>query len=148
MFVKRLRCFAGCQSQTQGINMKWYSARIVTQCKVNGKRSQGKSFLFDESVVIIRARSAEDAYRKAHKYGKQQETVYVNSGKEKVSWHFCGLFDLEELLDQKLKSGVEISSVRKRATDKRLVTVHKNQLTVFWLKRQGNKTAAEILGKN
>ena len=127
--------------------MKWYSARIVTQCKVNGKPSQGKQFLFDESVVLIHARSANDAYHKAIKYGKKREVVYKNSNSDKVSWHFCGLFDLDELLNQTIGSGVEISSVRKLASDKRSVTVRKHQLTVFWDMRNRKKTASDILGE-
>ena len=124
--------------------MKWYSARIVTECKVKAKSASHEEPLFDESVVIIRARNDEDAYKKALSRGKKQNVQYYNSKHEKVVWRFCGLADLDELLEP-LRSGAEISSRLVWGVKKSDVVVPKRKLTVFWAKHKGNKKASELI---
>jgi hypothetical protein len=125
--------------------MKWYSARIVTQCFVDGKPSRGSQYLFDESVIVVRANNPEHAHKRAQQYGRLSQTKYKNDQGETVVWKFCGLSDLDEILEKSITSGTEVSSVRKVFRSKHELVVKKNQLTVFWAERNKHKTAAEIL---
>jgi hypothetical protein len=125
--------------------MKWYSARIVSQCFVNGKQSRAKQYLFDESVIVIRALNPAIAYNKALQFGKKQNVKYKNSRGENVNWRFCGLADLDEILSNSIKDGTEISSQRKLMSNKQSLIVPKNKLSVFWAQRNNTKKASNIL---
>ena len=119
--------------------MKWYVAELVLECQV-GRNSAN---LWDQQLVLISARNADTAYTAALRLGKKQETAYSNAEGEKVRWKFKGLGDLRELLAKKLRSGVEVHSTLSRVKRPRICA--KSKLTAFWIKRNLNKTAAELL---
>jgi hypothetical protein len=119
--------------------MKWYVAELVIECQFG----RGLAKLWDQQLVLIYARNADAAYTTAKRLGKKQETTYSNSEDEKVRWKFKGLSDLQELLVKTIRSGVEVHSMLSRVKRPRIRT--KNKLTVFWTRRNLNKTAAELL---
>lgn len=119
--------------------MKWYVAQLVLECRV-GRRPAN---LWDQQLVLISARNADAAYTTALRLGKKQETAYSNAEGEKVQWKFKGLSDLQELLAKNIRSGVEVHSTLSRVKRPRICA--RSKLTAFWIKRNLNKTAAELL---
>lgn len=120
--------------------MKWFSAVVVMECRVSNRSAD----LWDEQVHLIRAQSPEDAYKAARQLGKESETRYRNSAGEPVRWRFAGVGELEELLAQRIESGIEVYS---KLTRKAPARVPKEKLIVFWSRRNRDRTAAELLDK-
>ncbi len=53
--------------------MSWYAAHLIQYFKYREARQ--RSFVVWENVVLIRARSAEDAYAKAERIGREEEAI-------------------------------------------------------------------------
>jgi hypothetical protein len=123
--------------------MKWYVAKIVMQCKVDGKDSIPCTF--DEQVRVIQAPDNKTAYLKSLKLGKEEEREYKNSEGKLVRWVFCGLSDLEEILDEKIEDGTEITSTLYESDQILELVRKKEDLTIFWAERNKDKMAKELL---
>lgn len=123
--------------------MKWYVAKLVMQCKVEGTNSVPS--MFEEQIRIIQAPDNETAYLKSLNLGKGEEQEYKNSEGKVVRWIFCGLSDLEEILVDKIEDGSEITSSLYNSDLLLKLVKQKKDLTVFWAERNKNKTAEELL---
>ncbi len=53
--------------------MKWYAAHIIMYFK--RRKGPQKRFLVWENIVLIRAKSSDEAYEKAEEYGRQEAAV-------------------------------------------------------------------------
>lgn len=120
--------------------MKWYVAKLIVECRVGRAPAE----LWDEQLVLLRARNADGAYLAALKLGKAQETTYENSAGHKVRWKFKGLGDLQELLAKTIRSGTEVDSRLSRSGRPRISP--KRKLTVFWTERKSAKDDARAIG--
>jgi|ERR1035438_5285012 len=60
-----------------------------------------------QNLVLIRADSAEEAYEKAIQSGKKEEISYDNPAGKAVHFHFEGVSDLIDIIDE-LEDGVEL----------------------------------------
>jgi hypothetical protein len=119
--------------------MNWYIAELIVECRVGRARPT----LWDERLVVFRARSAAAAYAAAMKLGRMQNHAYPNATGKIVRWRFKGLSDLQELLAKTLRSGTEVHG---RLSRKRAPRVSpKSRLTVFWAERNEHRTAGELL---
>jgi len=121
--------------------MKWFAAVIVMECRVGRSRAA----LWDEQLRLIRAQSAEGAYKAAQDIGESDQAQYENAAGEKVRWRFLGVGELEELLEQRIVSGVEVFSTLTRGGRPR--EPPKKQLIAFWSARNMDRTADELLAK-
>lgn len=122
----------------------WYSTALVMSCEVGGMSGRdASSFL---QTHLLQAENHEQAYELAQQIGKECETQYDNQEGERVSWVFKGLQDLQEL-GEKLSHGDEISSLKIDSSAPGMI-VSKEELTVFWLEANEDKTVAEVLGDN
>jgi hypothetical protein len=121
--------------------MQWYVAELVVECRVGRQRAS----LWDQQIVVFRARDAEQAHALALAYGKRHDHEYANSKNEVVRWRFKGLSDLIEVSAKRIKTGTEIYSRLLRKTRPRLT--RKRDLTVFWAERNTRRTAAELLNE-
>ena len=65
--------------------MDFYSARLLYVVLVDDGRSR-KQQLYEESVIVFRARDLTAASKKALKIGRSNETEYLNENEEKVRW--------------------------------------------------------------
>src|SRR5687768_9668121 len=119
--------------------MKWYVVNLVVECRV----ARAPSDLWDEQVVVLRARNDEDAYRKGIKLCKKQNHSYKNSSGDTVTWKFSGVAELQELGSEEITSGTEIYSRLTRGEKPRIPK--KRDLIAFWSKRNLHKTAKELL---
>lgn len=120
--------------------LNWYVTNLIVECRVGRARAE----LWDEQIVMLRARGAEDAYLAAVRLGREQDTTYKNSTGDTVRWKFKGLGDLKELGSKTIRSGTEVYSRLSRS--KRPYIPRKRKLTVFWAERNLQKTANELLG--
>lgn len=116
------------KNPTYKVNKKfWYLAILIVRDRIEDHQSTSTC---DEQTRLIRARSAEKAYKKAYKLGKQQETVYLNSAGEMVYREFVGLHDLS-LIVGSLEDGSELKNrVFVHATPHDLVHTQ-DELTAF-----------------
>ena len=73
----------------------WFSAVLLLSSEV---RDPGAEIpLVDHQVRLIHAGDADDAYERAHELGEAAQHAYLNEAGETVSWHFVGVYQLEEL---------------------------------------------------
>src|SRR5688572_21159508 len=87
-------------------NDLWYSARILMEASHPDGHSEPK--LFEDSVVLLRAGSIEEAATKATRQGKKAEHSYKNAEGETVRWEFREVLDVVEVLDAELVEGSEV----------------------------------------
>jgi hypothetical protein len=121
--------------------MNWYIAELIMECRVG----RGRPTLWDQQLVILRARSATTAYASAMKLGRRQDHAYRNVSGDTVRWSFRGLGNLQELSVRTLRSGTEVHSRLFRKRPPRVCP--KAKLTVFWAERNEHRTAGELLGE-
>src|SRR5437879_9211911 len=105
--------------------MNWYIAELIVECRVGRARPT----LWDQQLVVLRARNATAAYAAAMKLGRRQNHAYRNVTGDTVRWSFRGLGDLQELLARTLRSGTELHSRLFRKRPPRICP--KVKLTVF-----------------
>jgi len=83
---------------------KWYLANIVEEIRVVGDRRN----VVHTNLVLVRADSPDEAYKKAMALGKQGNTKYKNVEGKTVKIKFRGLRDLSVIHDE-LEHGGEIT---------------------------------------
>ncbi|MGH3118216.1 MAG: DUF4288 domain-containing protein [Gaiellales bacterium] len=66
--------------------------------------------LYEESFVLFRAGSVEQAREKAEAHALQSEASYENEYGEQIRWHRKHLIDVTPVLYEDLKDGTEIYS--------------------------------------
>jgi hypothetical protein len=89
----------GARSRRQG----WYFVELVHECRVAGKSSS----LVWVNMHFLKAKSAEEAHRKALVLGKRHNNAYRNIHQQKVTWQFRGLRELLPIYE-KIVDGAEL----------------------------------------
>ena len=82
---------------------KWYLAEIVEQITVEGDSGN----VVHTNMVLVRADSPEEAYRKALELGSWGEQSWENTDGKLVTIRFMGLHDLNVIHDE-LEHGAEL----------------------------------------
>ena len=82
---------------------KWYVAELVVEITVEG---DGRNVVH-KNLMLIRADSPEEAYRKAVALGNQAEVSYQNPSGMLVKTRFWGLSELAVIHDE-LADGAEL----------------------------------------
>lgn len=85
----------------------WFIARLLFKADIKS-RLRRKKLLCEESFILISARTESEARLKARKFAKASQHSYRNVYKEKVSWKFVGLQELQQIISEKLGDGVEV----------------------------------------
>lgn len=119
--------------------MKWFVAVLVVECRVGRE----KPTLWDEQIVVLRARNADEAYMAARRAGGEAETSYENDDGRTVRWRFRGLGGLDELGVSAIRSGTEIFSRLSRS--EKPYIARKSELWAFKAARVSDRTASELL---
>ncbi len=101
---------------------KWYVATVLMQCRVAG--DQIGPWTCDEQVHVLRAHDDKTAYQKALRIGQNAEHSYQNTYGETVTWEFVGLVQLDELMDESIEDGTEITSRLFSHTDPSSLVIH------------------------
>lgn len=99
-------------------NIEWYAVKLLYECVITGDPSPetidenytNTYKTFEESIMLVKAKSFEDAYSIAEKKAKEAEVEYVNPYDEKVSWVFVDALDCFSLKEDELETGVELYS--------------------------------------
>lgn len=89
------------------MSMDFYSARLLFIILVDDRKPKKKNH-FDESVVVFRASDFKDAFKRALRLGKNQETSYRNNKGQQVRWVLTNVLSLDCV--GKTIDGKEISS--------------------------------------
>ncbi|GAA4856860.1 MULTISPECIES: DUF4288 domain-containing protein [Saccharopolyspora] len=66
--------------------------------------------LYEESFVLLKAESEEEAREKATEAGKQQETSYHNEHQELITWRLKQVVEVKPLEDATFDDGSELYS--------------------------------------
>src|SRR5215470_9160698 len=95
------------KASTTKLNKKqWYAATLIVRVRIEDHPGP---YACHEQVRLVQARSAEKAYKKAYKMGKEQDTCHLNEDGKMVYREFVGLQDLS-VVDGSLADGVLIKS--------------------------------------
>ncbi|MCF8278319.1 MAG: DUF4288 domain-containing protein [Flavobacteriales bacterium] len=97
---------------------KWFAVKLVYVNEVIGKPDpklvdnnfKENYVAYEESVVLIKAKSFDEAYVKSEKIGKENEDDYTNIYGQTVQQRLVGEVDCFELLDEPLENGTELYS--------------------------------------
>lgn len=87
----------------------WYVAGVLLRIEVGEKDKKNENRRCDawENKILVKAKNPEEAYRKAVKFGKLEESKYLNPNGEKVKFTFEGLTTLIPIYDE-FEDGSEI----------------------------------------
>ncbi len=96
--------------------MNFYSASLSLVILIDDSRPR-KSHLWDDIVIVFRARDFEHAFARALHIGRSHETEYVNFQKQKVRWALVKVETLDFV--GKRVDGSEVASRlrRRRSSD-------------------------------
>lgn len=128
------------------MSIQWYLAELVMKLTVaNDTRNE-----VHQNVFLIQADSPDEAYEKALKFGRREETSYLNSVGNVVRISFEGISDLVDVVEE-LVDGAELMFRRKvNVTEKKLrsMVLPKERLRVFLPRQRANGpdfASAEVL---
>lgn len=88
--------------------MTWYAAELKFKCLVVGDPEDEP--IFEASIRLVQAESADEAMAKAEALGRHSPHDYLNSAKERVAWTFMEVSEVQEIEEQTLQHGTEIFS--------------------------------------
>ena len=94
---------------------RWFAARLLSE-SVHPDEPNG-STLFEESIVLLRARDAADASRRANELGAKPEAEYVSAAGDAVRWTFREVLEVQELVDDEIADGTEVYRALLRADE-------------------------------
>jgi hypothetical protein len=86
------------------VNTGWYVAELVMEITVQDDPRN----VVHQNLVLIRANSPDEAYKRANKLGKDGESSYTNPSGMAVVFKFIGLSHLDEVYDE-IEDGAEIT---------------------------------------
>lgn len=78
---------------------EWYGVKLIYKYTVRAKGS-APAFLFEESVVLVKAKSFDKAYRKVEKQAKNESEQYENTNGQQVTREFYRSVDCYWLFDK------------------------------------------------
>jgi Domain of unknown function (DUF4288) len=93
----------------------WFTASLLYKSR-HPDHPQSE-FLWEESIVLIRASSEEEARREAERIGKDGEHDYVAAAGNLVHWTFEQVESVQAILDDALNHGTEVFSRFLRASE-------------------------------
>jgi hypothetical protein len=86
----------------------WFGVSLLY--KAVHRKPEGLEDLWEESVILVEAESAEAARAIAMEHGQAHEVEYDVAGGDSVRWTFDSIVDLFEITDTPIGSGTEVFS--------------------------------------
>lgn len=83
----------------------WYSSNLRLVCLIEGEGG----VIYQDSVLLLRADSFEEAFTIAIRLGRRMESEYLNGENKRVRWRLKELISLDIISGESL-DGVEIYS--------------------------------------
>lgn len=93
------------QQRASSVELDHYVAVLLLEAESEGQRP-----LYEESFVLLRAESQEEAAEKARECGKQQETSYQDENHQQISWKLKQVVEVKPLEDATFDDGSELYS--------------------------------------
>lgn len=98
------------------IKWQWFSVKLIFENIISGKpepdtidKNYTNSYRnFEESIIIIKAQSFDQAYKIAEKKARQMELEYTNPYGELVKMKFVQAIDCFSISDETLSTGAEV----------------------------------------
>jgi len=87
--------------------VNFYSARLLIVALVDDGRPR-KTHLWDESIVVFRARDFDHAFERALEIGRSHETEYLNGDQQMLRWVLVKIENVN-LVGKKV-DGAEVAS--------------------------------------
>lgn len=87
------------------VQAEFYMAVLINEIVAE---SGDKQPLYEESFILLRAESSEEAREKARDHGKQQETSYHNENHELVHWKLKQVRTVTPVEDATFDDGTEL----------------------------------------
>jgi hypothetical protein len=84
----------------------WYTASLLFKNIHVGQPDD--NCLWEESIVLLRADSEEEARHQAELLGKREEHEYVSATGDLVRSSFHGIESVHQILDETLEPGTEV----------------------------------------
>ncbi len=97
-------------------NKKWFVVALLYESVHNVEPKQvdenydNSTETYEESHLLVKAESSEDATLLGKKLGQEAEHDYKNQYEETVCWKLVKVLDVFELMDEELKTGTEVYS--------------------------------------
>ena len=66
--------------------LTWYSAQLLYRSEVTVESNEYDTDTYEESIILIKARTKEEAFQIALNKGKAEEINYKNVNNEEVKW--------------------------------------------------------------
>ncbi|MCX2733315.1 DUF4288 domain-containing protein [Saccharopolyspora sp. NFXS83] len=95
------------QPSTTSAKAEFYVALMLIEIS---SESAAEPQLYEESFVLVKAESDEEAKEKAVGYGKQQAASYHNEDGELITWKFKELIEVKQVEDATFDDGSELYS--------------------------------------
>jgi hypothetical protein len=93
----------------------WFSAAILLKSEAADRAP--RDLLWEESIVLVRADSEQDAVKLATQLGRRQETQYTIEGGAELRWLFDRVERVFAIEADDLESGTELFSRLLRASE-------------------------------
>jgi hypothetical protein len=115
---------------------EWYAVKLLYECFIIGppnpetidENYSDTHKTYEESIILVKAQSFDQAYSIAEKKAKEGEFDYRNPYGEAVEWKYVDALDCFILIDEKLQSGTELYSrflrVPKNITNEKVIAHH------------------------
>ena len=123
----------------------WYVATVILKCQINGQPKLPGEWTCIQSIYVLRAVSADDAYEQALQLGKEKETSYLNSDGGIVDWEFVGLENVEELSQKTITRNTEVWGRVFASNDPTRLTVTKEGCSIYYDETVKDIPASELL---
>lgn len=107
------------EQNSQEPQINWYAVKVLFESihfgnplpdKVDEHYYDNNEKLFEESVILVKATTIEQAFKIAEGQAKQSEHEYLNTYNQLVKWQLVSILHAFELNDHELKNGTEIYS--------------------------------------
>lgn len=95
-------------SNKQNTSLNWYGVQLLFESIVLNSPYDQKTY--EESIIIVKANSLEEAALKAEEKAINEEVDYQNVYGNLVRWKFVKIVEIYEILDNDLKQGTEVFS--------------------------------------
>lgn len=89
----------------------WFSSKILYKSVhyFNGKIMRRSRSMFEEVILLVKARNEKQAMKKALIFARKGQHKYKNESGELVSWELIKLIEVQSI-DGAIKDGIEVSS--------------------------------------
>jgi hypothetical protein len=91
-------------------HLTWFSVKLLYKSEISSEFNEYGTDTYEESIILIKARTKEEAILSAKSKGNAEELSYRNVNNEEVRWKFIKVVDVFEITEETLMAGTEVFS--------------------------------------